>query len=515
MTIPNITTLPPPPTREDPSNFAFKANEFLGALPQFGTEVNLFADEANNLVAEVTDIKNQIDSTYNLVLAGGSSVKWVSGSTHAEGTLVFSPINYQTYRRTATSPGSSTTDPSADAARWTQITSNTSGFLTTAGNLEVASGAGTGDAYVEVGKNRTGSGTSTIDMHTSAGVDYSFRIRRTSGLNGEVSMINEGTGGITLQSNGSANIRMTIAGTEIARWTSSRQFLMGTTTSFTFNGVLPRVVFCGSNSGDTSSMNYRFGNDTGTPNIALAKGRGASAGTFTAVANNDILGYITWQGTDGTGLVEAASIGVSASNISTGFVSGSILFRTRAPSAPVTTKAVLTPEGYFRIGSATSPSGIGSIAFSAMGVGYAGSISTSRFGNDNGGSYFILSKSRGANINEIAPVETGDAVGLVQFMAADSSSHVVSAILRSNVEGTVSAGNIGSNFQFQTRNAAGTLATRLLIDKEGNMIPVINDTAPTLGTPNQMVFSRISNTQVRLSMRGTDGTTRSVTLTLS
>ena len=42
-----ITALPTPPTREDPTNFAVRADAFLAALPTFATETNAVASETN------------------------------------------------------------------------------------------------------------------------------------------------------------------------------------------------------------------------------------------------------------------------------------------------------------------------------------------------------------------------------------------------------------------------------------------------------------------------------------
>jgi hypothetical protein len=42
-----ITTLPTPPSRSDPANFAERADDFLGALPDFGNEANDLATDVN------------------------------------------------------------------------------------------------------------------------------------------------------------------------------------------------------------------------------------------------------------------------------------------------------------------------------------------------------------------------------------------------------------------------------------------------------------------------------------
>ena len=58
-------------------------------------------------------------------------------------------------------------------------------------------------------------------------------------------------------------------------------------------------------------------------------------------------------------------------------------------------------------------------------------------------------------------------------------------------------------------------ATRLLIDTSGNVISNVTGTAPTLATNSQMVFNLTSNTNLRISVRGTDGTTRTANITLA
>lgn len=53
-----ITALPTPPTRSDPTNFSTRADEFLGALPNFATEANALSAEMNGLVMGISDDVN-------------------------------------------------------------------------------------------------------------------------------------------------------------------------------------------------------------------------------------------------------------------------------------------------------------------------------------------------------------------------------------------------------------------------------------------------------------------------
>lgn len=71
--------------------------------------------------------------------------------------------------------------------------------------------------------------------------------------------------------------------------------------------------------------------------------------------------------------------------------------------------------------------------------------------------------------------------------------------------------NAASNLKFYSGNA--TLA--MTLDTAGNTIAKLNGTAPTLTTNSTMSFELTSNTSLKIVVRGSDGTTRSTTLTLA
>jgi hypothetical protein len=123
-----ITALPTPPSRDDSVNFSSRADAFVGALPTFGTQANSLATNVYNNAVEADADAVAADASAVAAAASAAAaattanvVLWVSGSTYAAGTAVYSPIDFLTYRRTSASPGSSTTDPSADTTRWVQI----------------------------------------------------------------------------------------------------------------------------------------------------------------------------------------------------------------------------------------------------------------------------------------------------------------------------------------------------------------------------------------------------------
>jgi len=123
-----ISALPTPPSRQDPTNFNDRADAFLGALPLFQSEANALQTNVN------TSEVNAVNSAA-AVLAATNIVKWVSGTTYANGAVVWSPINGLAYRR-ITASGSGTTDPSADATNYKQV--NGTGDVSTTGNQTIA-----------------------------------------------------------------------------------------------------------------------------------------------------------------------------------------------------------------------------------------------------------------------------------------------------------------------------------------------------------------------------------------
>ncbi len=128
-----ITTLPTPPTRDDPSSFKTRADAFLAALPDFADETNAVASEVNadkvtagnyastatSQAAIATTKAAEAAASVAQAQATANVVQWVSGTTYSLGVNVWSPVDFQTYRRILA--GAGTTDPSADATNWVKV----------------------------------------------------------------------------------------------------------------------------------------------------------------------------------------------------------------------------------------------------------------------------------------------------------------------------------------------------------------------------------------------------------
>lgn len=130
MAYPPISTLPSPPSRQDPANFATEADAFLGALPTFQSQVNAAGTYIDGVGAAVDADATAAAASAASAAASASAASqvasvWVSGASYTIGNVRFSPITYSTYRAKTNHSGV-TTDPSLDTTNWENI----SGFKT-------------------------------------------------------------------------------------------------------------------------------------------------------------------------------------------------------------------------------------------------------------------------------------------------------------------------------------------------------------------------------------------------
>jgi|13_taG_2_1085334.scaffolds.fasta_scaffold00848_2 hypothetical protein len=255
MAYPPITTLPSPPSRQDPTNFADEADAFLGALPDFGTEANALAaymedtiaadaqtsatNAATSATAAATSATNAATSETNAATSAtaaansASSVAsgaWSSGASYSVGDVVYSPITYLSYRAITTHSGE-TTDPSSDATNWVQL-GGISGLTATAAELNKLDGATVTTAeinYLDI----TTLGTSEASKAVTA--DANGVVTFDNGISEEYNAVTSSSNATTVNLRDGTNFSHTL--TENTTFTFSNPAASGKTSSFTLKLV--------------------------------------------------------------------------------------------------------------------------------------------------------------------------------------------------------------------------------------------------------------------------------------
>ena len=141
MTVPAITVLPTAPARTDtPATFNTRADAFLGALySPFSTQMNTsiaafntdFITVGTNVTAAALSATNSASSATAAAASATAAAHasaasaWVSGTSYTAGDVVYSPIDFQSYRCILATSG--TTDPSADTTYWVLISASSGG----------------------------------------------------------------------------------------------------------------------------------------------------------------------------------------------------------------------------------------------------------------------------------------------------------------------------------------------------------------------------------------------------
>ena len=124
MTIPLITYAPA--RSQDQTTFDINVEGFItqviDAIPAMNTDIattNTNATTATTGANTATTKAAEAAASAQSANGAAGAAKWVSGTTYAEGTVVWSPTNFLSYRRKVA--GAGTTDPVNDTTNWVQI----------------------------------------------------------------------------------------------------------------------------------------------------------------------------------------------------------------------------------------------------------------------------------------------------------------------------------------------------------------------------------------------------------
>ena len=231
-------------------------------------------------------------------------------------------------------------------------------------SIITGTGLSTGDAQLELGGNRSGSGLAYLDLHATAGGDFNSRLIRYAGANGGMDLIQTGTGGMGISNEGNSDISFKTNAIERMRINNAGNVGIGTASP----GV--RLDVSGNaRVTNNSSMQFRNFAGTGTANFTLqsddnfvvTNAAGTPIQSFTQAAN----AFAVYGGNANNRMIVD-----SGSNIVYWNVNGSERMRIDA-------------SGNVMVGT-TSATGL----FSVAGVSYGQMVATDRFGVFGNNLYF-------------------------------------------------------------------------------------------------------------------------------
>ena len=214
------TPLPPVPLRTDaPDLFVTKGDAFIGALPQFQTDLNAQQLDVATNAAAVTAAMPTLNSgvaAANAAQATANATAWVSGKSYAQNNGAISQVNFQTYRKISPTTQSTTTDPANDPTNWVLLFGNDANGAF----LPIAMAAST----IDLSKGNyftntvASSFTLAISNTPSQGYSFTWEVTLTSGSIAFPSSVKFPGDGLPSMATGKTHLLMFVTSNGGARW---------------------------------------------------------------------------------------------------------------------------------------------------------------------------------------------------------------------------------------------------------------------------------------------------------
>jgi hypothetical protein len=319
------------------------------------------------------------------VIAGAGSGSGVNGSVYISAGSTASPASVTTGGSVFITSGK----PSDSLA------SGTIDFRYYAGNPSTLATAMRIDSSGRVGIGTTSPGF-TVHANRSTAVDTFYGSQNSLAL----SLFGTDSAGGTVVYNGSAYpVQFSTNGTERARIDSSGRLLVGTSSARTnVNNGTPITQIETAVGSENTGLSIINNNSVGyTSRLALGLTSGNSIGSTTAVSNNNVLGYLSYVGADGTKLVEAARIEAAVDGTpGANDMPGRLVFSTTADGASSPTERMrITSTGAVQCASATGGNPVLSVDNSSNVSGSQVLYLANRANANNQSSYYIVAQEPG------------------------------------------------------------------------------------------------------------------------
>jgi hypothetical protein len=275
-----------------------------------------------------------------------------------------------------------------------------------------------GGSFLEIGQGTTTNQSAYIDLVTDTTyADYGLRVIRdgAGAPNSTSQLVHRGTSDLRITTQDAAPITFYTTNAERARIDSSGRLLVGTSSAITYTGgTTPSITVAGTS---TSASRYGcaiFSNDANGSGLHIAKSRGATVGTQGVLSADDLIGFLTFDGSDGANFQRAALISANVDGTpGTNDMPGRLVFSTTADGAASPTErmrissngAVSIPTGSLSLG----PSGGEGGQLEIRNTTNTGTVYFLDASNDTLARLFTVSNNTDLQIGQVAG--TGGNVG--------------------------------------------------------------------------------------------------------
>jgi len=275
--------------------------------------------------------------------------------------------------------------------------------------------------------------------------------------------------------------------------TGLKTFQVSTSKAILGAANLPVTIQTTGSNDAIQAAHYSASGDS--PFILLAKSRNSTLGAHTVVNNGDALGWIGWQGSDGTAWREGAFIKAvvdNASISSTSMPARLDFLTSNVGSVNPTRKFKVGSNGLFNVYTDASPAWM-----------------NQRYANDANSFIMRFTKSRATALETDTVIIAGDYLASIDGQGYTGSAYATAGgiDIRSDPAGTVSTTSMPGQLIFNTTaNGATSATTRLTIDMDGYSTftgPVIAASASNAG----LTISNTSTNGANLKLVGNGGTT--------
>jgi hypothetical protein len=275
---------------------------------------------------------------------------------------------------------------------------------------------------------------------------------------------------------------------EKLRVDDSGRLLVGTTTARSnfFGTTLSAVIQTegtggAAGRGSLSVINNDVSNNP--PYLLLGRSGAATLGSNAAVVSGSRLGTLTFQGTDGTSFIEAATVaGEVDGTPGTNDMPGRLVFSTTADGAASPTERMrIDSSGRLLVGTSTARANFFNTTLSAIVQTEGANASDSNlsrfvsqiFGTaGTGGPIQIFAKHRSNSVGGTTVVQSGDDLGTLSFQGSDGTEFVGGASITAQVDGTPGADDMPGRLVFSTTADGASSPTERMRITSGGLVGI-------------------------------------------